>query len=74
MNIPNIFKWALYGLGPRRRKLLETVLVSNVGVAVIHLILAYRSHSLEKAIVGGVLWLVIVPIFSVWWVRNMESD
>jgi hypothetical protein len=61
-------------LKPRRRRLLLTLLVSDVSVAVINLVLAYRAHSFEAAVVAVVLWLVIAPIFSVWWVRNMESD
>jgi hypothetical protein len=74
MDIPDIFESALYGLGPRRRKVLETQLVAEAVVAAINFILAYRSHSIEKAIVGGVIWLIIAPVFSLWWVRNMESD
>jgi hypothetical protein len=61
-------------LKPRRRRLLLTLLVSNASVAVVSFYFAYRAHSFADATAAVVIWLVLAPVFSTWWVRNMESD
>jgi hypothetical protein len=61
-------------LNPRRRKLLQALLGSDAFVAAINLFLAYRARSFMNAIIAVVLWLIIAPAISVWWVRRMESD
>jgi hypothetical protein len=58
-------------MSPQRRKLLLVMLVYAV-VGLTNLVLAYREHSVVNAATAVVLWLVIAPLVSVWWVRRIE--
>jgi len=51
--------------GASRRKQLVLLLLPGVGVAVVNLVLAYRARSISKALIAGILWLVIYPIVAV---------
>jgi hypothetical protein len=61
-------------LTPHRRKVLETHIFAEVMVALMNLFLAHRARSVTEAILAVVIWLVLAPVFSLWWVRNMVSD
>jgi len=61
-------------LEPRRRRLLLALLASDAVVGLINLILAYRARNVINAAVAGVVWFVIAPVFTVWWVRNVKCD
>ena len=57
-----------------RKKLLPTILLGNACLAVYWLFLAYRAHSVKEAILAVVLYLVVLPLVGVWWVRHVEPD
>lgn len=59
-------------MSPQRRKLLLVMLASDAFVGLINLVIAYREHSVANAGSAVVLWLVIAPVISVWWVRRIE--
>jgi hypothetical protein len=59
-------------MSPQRRKLLLVMLASDAFVGLVNLIIAYREHSVVSASSAVVLWLVIAPVVSVWWVRKIE--
>jgi hypothetical protein len=61
-------------LEPRRRRLLVALLASDAVVGLINVIIAHRAHNVINAAVAGVVWFVMAPMFSVWWVRNVKSD
>jgi uncharacterized membrane protein len=61
-------------LKPQSRRLLVALLGSDGFVATVNLFLAYRARSFMNAIIAVVLWLIVAPVISVWWVRRMESD
>jgi hypothetical protein len=69
-----LFRSSSISVKPSRRRLLLALLVSDAFVALVNLFLAYRAHSFGDAAIAVVLWLVIAPVISVWWVRNMESN
>jgi hypothetical protein len=59
-------------MSPQRRKLLLVMLASDAFVCLVNLIIAYREHSEVNAATAVVLWLVVAPVISVWWVRKIE--
>jgi hypothetical protein len=69
-----IFRSSSISVKPSRRRLLLALLVSDAFVVLVNLFIAYRAHSFGDAAIAVVLWLVIAPVISVWWVRNMESN